>query len=160
MSVNKYQPHILLLPEDDANTELANGFVLEIQFLRRIQILPEAGGWANARETFISEHVKGMRKYPMRYFVLLLDFDDQTDRAAKIKERIPEDLRDRVFLIGTRTEPEALMQAGLGSLESIGRDLAKECRDGDRIIWAHDLLKQNADEIERFNKIVGRLLFE
>jgi hypothetical protein len=32
MSVNKYQPHVLLLPEDDANTELANGFVLEIEY--------------------------------------------------------------------------------------------------------------------------------
>jgi len=160
MSANKYLPHILLLPEDDANTELANGFVLEVQYLRRIQILPAAGGWTNACETFFSQHVKGMRTYSERYFVLLIDFDDQIDRAAKIKERIPADLRNRVFLIGTKTEPEALKKAGLGSLESIGRGLAKECRDGNRDIWSHDLLKENASEIDRLNVAVGRLLFE
>jgi hypothetical protein len=160
MSVNKYQPHVLLLPEDDANTELANGFVLEVKHIRRIQILPEAGGWKNACETFFSEHVKGMYNYSERYFVLPIDFDDQADRAANIKERIPHNLRNRVFLIGTKTEPEALKQAGLGSLESIGRHLAKECRDGNRDIWSHDLLRQNASEVDRLDKAVGRLLFE
>ena len=29
MSVNKYQPHVLVLPEDDANRQLANGFLLD-----------------------------------------------------------------------------------------------------------------------------------
>lgn len=158
MSVNKYLPHIFLLPEDDANTELANGFVLEVQYHRKIQILPEAGGWTNACETFLSEHVKGMRTYSERYFVLLIDFDDQIDRAAKIKEQIPEDIRNRVFLIGTKTEPEALKKAGLGSLESIGRTLSKECRDGNRDLWSHDLLKQNVSEIDRLKEAVGRLL--
>lgn len=160
MSVNKYQPHILLLPEDDANTALANGFVLEVNYLRKIQILPEAGGWTNACETFFSQHVKGLRNYSERYFVLLIDFDGQIDRASNIKARIPQDISNRVFLIGTRTEPEALTKAGLGSLESIGRELAKECRDGNRNIWSHDLLNQNASEIDRLNEAVGRLLFE
>jgi hypothetical protein len=131
----------------------------EAEYIRRIQILPEAGGWKNACETFFSEHVKGMHKYPERYFVLLIDFDGQIDRAANIKERILPDLKNRVFIIGTKTEPEALKQAGLGSLESIGRRLAKECRDGNREIWSHDLLKQNASEIDRLDKAVGRLLF-
>ena len=27
MSVNKYKPHVLLIPEDDANRQLANGFL-------------------------------------------------------------------------------------------------------------------------------------
>jgi hypothetical protein len=29
MSVNKYHPHVLVLPEDDANRQLANGFLLD-----------------------------------------------------------------------------------------------------------------------------------
>lgn len=28
MSVNKYSPHVLVLPEDKANSEIANGFLL------------------------------------------------------------------------------------------------------------------------------------
>ena len=46
MSVNKYLPHLLILPEDDANRELANGFVLNHAVnSRAVQILPPAGGW-------------------------------------------------------------------------------------------------------------------
>jgi len=159
MSVNKYQPHVLVLPEDDANRQLANGFVLEVQHYRQIQILPEAGGWTNVCETFLSEHVKGMRKYPERHLVLLLDFDDQSERSDKVKEKIPEDLRGRVFLLGVQSEPEALKQAGLGSFEDIGRSLGKECREGIEEIWRHDLLQQNASEINRLERTVRGFLF-
>jgi hypothetical protein len=159
MSVNKYQPHVLVLPEDDANRQLANGFVLEVQHYRRVQILSEAGGWLNVCETFLSEHVKGMRQYPERYLVLLLDFDGQSDRPDKVNEKIPEDLKDRVFLLGVQSEPEALRQAGLGSFEDIGRRLGNECRTGIRDVWAHDLLQQNASEITRLEQAVCHFLF-
>jgi hypothetical protein len=159
MSVNKYLPHVLVLPEDDANRQLANGFGLEVQHYRRIQILPEVGGWLNVIETFLSEHVKGLREYPERRLVLLLDFDGQNDRPDWIKERIPQDLRCRVFLLGTKSEPEALKQAGLGSFEDIGRSLAGECRDGIRALWTHDLLQQNAGEINRLDQAVRGFLF-
>lgn len=141
MSVDKYNLHVLVLPEDDANRQMATGFVLEVQYDRRIQVLSEAGGWSNVCETFLSEHVKGMHKYPKRHLVLLRDFDDRNDRPDMVKERVPEDLRCRVFLLGVQSEPEALRQAGLGSFEDIGRRLARECREGIRDIWAHDLLQ-------------------
>jgi len=53
MSVNKYLPHVLVLPEDDANRQLANGFQLDV-FLatRRMQILEEAGGWQEVLNRF------------------------------------------------------------------------------------------------------------
>lgn len=159
MSVNKYQPHVLVLPEDDANRQLANGFVLEVQHYRRIQILSEAGGWLNVCETFLSEHVKGMRQYTERRLILLLDFDDQSDRPDKAKEKIPEDLKDRVFLLGVQSDPEALKQAGLGSFEDIGRRLGNECRARIKDVWAHDLLQQNASEISRLEQAVCHFLF-
>ena len=44
MSVNVYKPHVLVLPEDDANREIANGFLLAPSLkLRNIQVLPCAG---------------------------------------------------------------------------------------------------------------------
>jgi hypothetical protein len=45
MSVNRYQPHVLVLPEDDANRQMANGFLLD-QYLstRKIQVLEEVDG--------------------------------------------------------------------------------------------------------------------
>ena len=43
MSVNKFRQHVFVLPEDDANRQLANGFLLDLS-VRQVQILPEAGG--------------------------------------------------------------------------------------------------------------------
>jgi hypothetical protein len=159
MSANKYQPHLLVLPEDDANNQLATGFVLEVKHDRRIQILPEVGGWLSVCERFVSEHVKGLREYPERYLVLLLDFDNQTDRAERVRERIPEDLVGRVFLLGVQSEPEDLKRAGLGTFEDIGRTLGKECREGTRNVWTHDLLRHNAIELGRLEQCVRGFLF-
>ena len=47
MSVNNHRPHVLVLPEDEANEELVNGFLLDPSIkLRNIQVLPSAGGCA------------------------------------------------------------------------------------------------------------------
>ena len=64
---------------------------------------------------------------------------------------VPEDLKSRVFLLGVRSEPEALKQAGLGKLEDIGRLLAKDCREGTRNTWGHALLQHNARELNRLD---------
>ena len=54
MSVNRYLPHVLALPEDDANRQLANGFLLD-QYVstHKIQVLPEVGGWTQVLELFL-----------------------------------------------------------------------------------------------------------
>ncbi|MEL6815565.1 MAG: hypothetical protein AAFP03_12215, partial [Cyanobacteria bacterium J06598_3] len=53
MSVNKYQECLLVLPEDDANRQLANGFSNNIGINENvIQVLPEAGGWKKVLNKF------------------------------------------------------------------------------------------------------------
>ncbi|MCW8141446.1 MAG: hypothetical protein KIT58_21290, partial [Planctomycetota bacterium] len=80
MSCNAYMPHVLVIPEDDANRQLANGFVGAPGIApRRIQVLPPAGGWRGVVETLLSDHVSGMRRFEQRLVVLLLDFDEQVD---------------------------------------------------------------------------------
>jgi hypothetical protein len=157
--INKYTPHLLVLPEDDANRQLATGFVLGVQHERRIQVLVEAGGWSVVLERFQSEHISAMRKYHDRHMVLLLDFDERDNRPDQIRARIPDDLKERVFILGVQSEPEALKLAGLGSLEDIGSRLATECREGKRKIWAHDLLKINVTELDRLQQIICGFLF-
>lgn len=45
MSVNFYKPHVLVLPEDDANRQIAIGFLLDPGLKQRnIQILTPSGG--------------------------------------------------------------------------------------------------------------------
>ena len=115
MSVNKDQPHVLVLPEDDANRQLANEFHLQVDWnrLRQMQVLRVAGGWNEVLNLFGAEHVVRMNRWPERFMVLLIDFDGNADRIRKAKAVIPDHLTDRVFVLGTWTEPEALRKAAL-----------------------------------------------
>lgn len=130
MSVNRYQSHVLVLPEDDSNRQLANGFLLDEWLLtRNIQVLEPAGGWAKVLDRFNSDHVSRMDDYPNRFMVLLIDFDGKRDRLSQVKADVPAHLIDRVFILGVWTEPEDLRKASLGSYETIGRAMAKDCRE-------------------------------
>lgn len=161
MSVNRYLPHILVLPEDDANSRLANGFVLNLDpsALTKIQVLEDAGGWGGVLDRFESDHIRGMDRYPKRFMVLLIDFDDVAERLNIAKSRIPERLMDRVFILGALDEPEKLRSAGLGGYESIGSAMAQDCREGTDTIWRHDLLRHNAGELVRLREHVRPILF-
>jgi hypothetical protein len=159
MSVNKYQPHVLVLPEDDANRQLATGFLLDpLLLIRKIQVLPPVAGWAKVLDCFLSDHVSGMEKCPQRCVVLLIDFDGEQERLNHIKSQIPARLDERVFVLGAWTEPEAL-KTDFGSYETIGMALAKDCREDTDTVWAHPLLHHNAAEIGRLRRRVRPILF-
>jgi hypothetical protein len=157
MSVNKYSPHLLVLPEDDANRQLANGFDVALA-KRQFQILEEAGGWRRVYESFISDHIVPMQRNPRRFMILLIDFDGNTDRLEAIKSKIPEDLLPRVFVLGTLTRPEDL-RLELGSYEMIGSEVAKDCRNDSQAIWEHELLQHNKGELTRVREAVRPFLF-
>jgi len=160
MSVNKHQPHVLVLPEDDANRQLANGFLLD-QYVstHKIQVLPEVGGWTQVLELFLSDHVVEMDRYRGRFMVLLIDFDGRKERLPDANARIPEHLTDRVFILGAWSEPEALKKASLGSYKTIGLPMAQDCREETNTTWGHDLLRHNASELDRLRVHVRPLLF-
>ena len=89
MSVNKFRPHVLVLPEDDANRQLANGFVLDEDLSTgSIQVLEEVGGWNEVLDHFLSDQVGAMDRYPHRSMVLLIDFRDRDgDRLSYAKAK-------------------------------------------------------------------------
>src|SRR4030042_459386 len=127
MSVNKYPPHVLVLPEDDANRQLARGFLLDESLKgRAIQVLPSPGGWPKVRDEFAGTHLAEMERNVRRHMVLLVDFDENANRREDMNAVIPPTLADRVFVVGVWSEPQDLRKAGLGSLEDVGRQLAKE----------------------------------
>uniref|UniRef100_E6QI75 Uncharacterized protein n=1 Tax=mine drainage metagenome TaxID=410659 RepID=E6QI75_9ZZZZ len=160
MSTNHYKPHVLILPEDRANAQVATGFVGETSpRYQAIQILQEAGGWMVALGLLEGTHVPNMRRFPERILVLVIDFDGQfADRIKLAKGKIPPDLMDRVFILGTQDEPEAL-RAELGSYETIGRGLAQDCREQTNHIWQHPQLQHNAGEVARLAPLVRSFLF-
>ena len=160
MSVNKYLPHVLLLPEDDANRQIANGFLLDPSATRQIDVLEVAGGWNEVLRRFSSVYAREMDRNPNRFMILLIDFDGHLDRFDLAKNGIPEHLKDRVFVLGILTEPEDLKsQMGHVQLEAIGLSMAKDCREGTNEIWGHRLLVHNSPEIDRLRPNVCQFLF-
>lgn len=158
MSVNNYKPHLLVLPEDDANAEIANGFQLtDPVAFRQMFVLPVAGGWRRVLDEFRDNHVHLMNKYPLRRIVLLIDCDGNPQRIAEAKSEVPPNLADRVFVLGVLTEPEGLK--GLGAKESIGKALAEDCVAGANKTWSHDLLRHNIPEAKRLREDVRGFLF-
>lgn len=159
MSVNKYRPHVFVLPEDDANNQVATGFQMGVDLPRQMQILEVAGGWAQVLDRFVSVHVQEMDRHTNRFMVLLIDFDGRAERLIEAQARIPHHLSGRVSVLGAQNNPEGLRSAGLGTYEEIGRMMATDCRDGTNRIWSHNLLQVNADELGRLRASVRPVLF-
>lgn len=161
MSVNRELPHILVLPEDDANRQIAIGFQLGLDLLRQrgMQVLKPAGGWMKVIETFESDHIAGMDLYSKRLLLLVIDFDGEPGRLAFVKNRIPRHLLDRVFVLGTLSQPEKLKAAGLGAYEEIGAKIANGCRDEGNPVWRHELLLHNTGELDRLSPRLRAILF-
>jgi len=93
MSGNRSLPHVKVLPEDDANRQLAVGF-LQYPFLlaRNIQVLRVARGWHRVLGLFESVHAIEMDRHPDRLMVLLIDFDGDFDRLGQINCQAPRPL--------------------------------------------------------------------
>jgi|SRR5271157_6144770 len=159
MSVNRHRPHVWVLPEDDANRQLAIEFLVEVDSYLQAGVLQPAGGWTKVLETFKSVHVVEMQKYPDRFMVLLIDSDDDIGRIAYVKTEIPGHLAERVFILGALSEPEDLERAGLGSYDDIGAKMAKDCREDTDTIGGHELLRHNARELDRLLQDVRPILF-
>jgi hypothetical protein len=122
---NKFSEHLLVLPEDDANREIANGFLLDARVnAMKVQVLPTAGGWAKALSR-ISDHANDMHKLLNRRLLVLIDFDNDLETRWRIAQsKIPQLLQDRIYVLGVASQPEKL-SASLGKgREVIGAALA------------------------------------
>jgi hypothetical protein len=77
-----------------------------------------------------------------------------------LKTRIPEELSDRVFVLGVLSNPEKLnVKLNKMGLEYIGISLSSDCSDNTRKVWGDDLLKHNQKELERMVASVKPFLF-
>jgi hypothetical protein len=158
--LNKYKPHLLVLPEDDANRQLANGFVEHLNINHRaIQILPEARGWENALDELEKNYSSRIQKYPDCIFVLMIDFDNSQSRLQYAKGRVPQGIEERVFILGVFSAPEKLRKALSLSFEKIGETLADECVNERQTLWTHQLLEHNQDELIRIAAVINSFLF-
>ncbi len=160
MRSNRHKPHVLVLPEDDANRQVANGFIKHPDVSATIQVLRVAGGWMKVLDCFEADHLSTMDAFPDRFMVLLIDFDGQEDRLDRAKTLVPDRLKDRVFVLGVWTKPESLRTAVGRPYEKIGLQLAEDCRAGTTTTWDHVLLRHNAVEVARLREKVRPFLFQ
>jgi hypothetical protein len=155
---NKYLPHIHVIPEDDANRQIALSLLLELGLNpNRYQVFPPARGWSHVIQSFELDHAANMDRFPEQFIILLIDFDEDTGRLEYAKSRIPPNLADRVFILGAWSKPEDLKQQ-FGNFDEIGSALARDCQDQTSAIWGHDLLQNNANELQRVQTLVCPLI--
>jgi hypothetical protein len=161
--INREQAHLHVLPEDDADRQLANGFKTHPAVdQNRIQVLPPAKGWLRVLEAVKKNHEGQLRSFPDRRLVLLIDFDGDADGRLKSArtDHIPQDLQERVFILGAHGDPEDVKRTlKIGPLEKIGWALAQDCYSGTPEYWSHPKLAHNASELERLNRAVRPWLF-
>ena len=163
MGVNKYEHHLYILPEDDANRQLANGFLSHVDLNpgRRVQVMPSQRGWGHVLEAFQQDYQNLLLANARCHVLSLLDFDDQFEhRLELVNELRPGELEQRVFVLGVLSEPEHLRsEVSGGDFEAIGEALADDCPPPGGL-WDHALLQHNHDEALRLrDSAVGRLIF-
>lgn len=161
MKVNREKEHLLVLPEDDANRQIFNGFINHLNVKNSaIQVLPIADGWKKAVDQLKIDNGLGMGQYPQRRIVLIVDFDKKENRLSYVEEQIREELRERVFVLGVQSNPEDLKRATKKSFEDLGKALAQDCSDNTNELWGHHLLKHNKRELYRMASSVKPFLFQ
>jgi len=161
MSANLYKPHLTILPEDSANAEIANGFLLGLPTnTRQIEVLRVAGGWEYVIRRFESDQVQKMRHYLERRVVLLLDFDNHiNERMQRINQIIPADLANRTYVFGSASTPEKLKVDCGRKFENVGLKLANECELDFSELWLHKDLAHNQIERARLRLDLSSTLF-
>jgi hypothetical protein len=160
MSANNHRPHLLVLPEDDANRQILVGFRnYHAVNSRQMPIQNVAKGWLKALDSILKEHVGLMRTYPHRHVLLAIDFDNHLTRRNDVMSQIPQDLHNRFYVIGCSDEPERLFASSRTRPEALGELLAGDCDHGTSVAWSHAMLAHNAQEVERLRTNVKPFLF-
>lgn len=162
--INNYRDHLLILPEDDHNRHVINGFLMNVNG-RFTQPLKNAGGWKKALDTIQDQTViNELKKYSRRHYLITIDFDTHIDERTSyyrgLVDNLPQSVGDRIYLLGTFDEPKDLKAACGLNLEDIGKQLAQDCPLAPTHgLWSHEHLRHNAAELERLVAQVRPFLF-
>lgn len=160
--MNKYALHLIVIPEDRADEQLANGFEQHDKVKSdRIRAMPGVGGWQNVLKVFKDEYVQYLHAYPKGHVVMLIDFDGHyAHRRVEFENAIPDDLKRRTFVVGSKETPEKLKKEMANkSFERIGVSLAEDCHVGTETVWSHEHLIHNDPDRQRLLQNVKSFLF-
>ena len=161
MAANKHIPHLYVIPEDDANRQMAVGFEKDDRIrARAIQIVAPAGGWVKALEKLEVDYFTLLRSNQNSHVLVLIDCDAKSNRINNAFAKVPSEIKERVFILGTLNEPEVLKRSLNTPLEKIGELIIEECFDANQKIWQHEQLKHNATEVARLKSVLFNIVFQ
>lgn len=143
---NKFRDHLVIVPEDQKNNDLINGFVNATSIASHaFQIQRIARGWINAVDSLQDMKLVSL---PLRRVLLVIDFDEKPEsRNDQVHEKLSKFLTqneyERVYLLGTRSEPEDFRSTLKMSPEQVGAQLYLDCKTPQPGLWGHALFAHN-----------------
>lgn len=164
MSVNLYQPNLLILCEDQAYLDFFHGFRLHHAINSNItKELAVAGGWETAVASLKNPKSIArmtLHKFPKSHLLLLIDSDQNSQRIDDIiNDPDLALIQNRLFILSAYDEAEPLHSSlGGGLQEATGAKLAESCHSQNCDLWknAPDL-KHNLAQIQRLKDALPEL---
>lgn len=169
--MNKYKPNLLILCEDAINRDIAKGFILGLHdlhgFLNPSPIETHhelAAGWCKAIDNLENSWINKLQDNPNLFLLVLIDSDGRMDRIQEIKSKLPNDLINRISVMGCFHQPETLKKQAHTAIkqmdkkakvsdENVGKALFQHCKDNpENNLWHSDELKHNLAEIEQLKE--------
>lgn len=159
MSVNRYEPYLIVLCEDNAYKDIFLGF--EISEHPQISLKPVYQGFDDILFQLTNPNSmtsKELKRYNKSYVLALTDadLDSQSEsNIKKLKDSIPNEYKDRVFVMGSKYEAENIKRAiiGKGKWKGVSQELEKSCRDENCELWRDEMLNHNMEEIISLRKV-------
>lgn len=159
MSVNRYQPYLIVLFEDQAYKDIFLGF--EMFDHKQISMKPVFQGFDDVFFQLTNSDSltsKELRQYNSSYVLALIDADLDSQSESKInqlRDALPNEYKDRIFIMGSKYEAEHIKRAIIneGKWEKISQKLENSCRAGDCKLWEDEMLKHNIGEIISLKKV-------
>jgi len=141
--------------------QIANGFKNNPHVdASQIKVMPEAGGWSKVLDTFREEYIPKLKSNKLVHVIMLIDFDGKyAARRGDFESQTPNDIKDRVFVVGVKQNPQELKRELGKKLEQIGSLLADDCFAGTLTTWSHEHLKHNDPDRLRLIGVVKPILF-
>ena len=157
MGCNHEKWHLFIKPEDDANRQIVNGFVMKLSMeaQSKIHVDKPANGYHKALE-FIRD--ANLERYPQRRLLVVIDYD----RSVELRQRLVNDyaaICDRVFVLGAQRDAEALKRSLQKSFAKCGAAIADDCASCACELWNNSTLNHNREFLDRLCPEIARELF-
>lgn len=161
--MNKYKDHLIIVAEDEALHAVVNGFLLNNSInTNTCKLMPYSRGWTKVEDQ-TSGYSRDLEKTPCRRVLFVIDFDKNGKRLNRFKCKFPQELHDRMFVIGPWSNVENLKTClGSQSCENVGRTLSEACPINSKKTgaWSCKELSHITSEAQRLCENVKNFLFK